>query len=471
MRKIRNKIYLYTLLLVFAVLFIMYLLQVVFLENIYQHVKEKDVREAQIQMVEKFNEMDTESAYRAIWEIAKENEMYVAIYDEMGREVLTPLHVVVEKPKDFKLKPWMFENYRRVFMQARQYMERKHVGTYTYYGEHEEELIVVTRIDAGDGTFYILTRAPLVPVKATTNILRVNFFWGIIIAFLFAGIVAFILAQHISKPVHALSKGAKAVASGDLQYRVPQIAGESEIAVLIRDFNSMTEELSKEDKLRKDLLANVSHELRTPLTMIKGYAETVRDLTGDNPEKRNVQLGIIVEESDRLTALITDLLDLSKMQSGHVVFKQEQVDFSEMLKNIAARYECFKDKGYHIDVDVADNVYVTGDKDRLAQVVYNLTDNAINHSGDAKHVTICLTGGENVRFSVINSGPAISEEDIQYIWDRFYHVDNAGKRRVTGTGIGLSLVREILVHHGFRYGVNSEPDKTEFWFEPNRKED
>ena len=466
MRKIRNKIYLYTLVLVVALLLVMYLLQVALLEELYQYNKEQDVRQIQAEMVSKFNEMPVEQAYRSIWDMAKENELYVAIYDSKGNEIMTPFLFMQKESRNFHYNPFMVDNNYKVFEKAKQYMKRTGDGSYTYYGRNSEELIVVSQIQASDGIFYILTRAQLVPVKATTSILQRNFIWILLMGFAFAGVVAFILAQHISKPMHDLSKGAKAVAAGNLDYRVTEKKGNSEIAVLIRDFNSMTCELSKVDKLRKDLIANVSHELRTPLTMIKGYAETVRDLTGDNPEKRNKQLDIIVEESDRLTELISDLLDLSKMQSGHADFKQEQIHFSETVRTIMERYECFKDRGYRIDAEIAENVFMTGDENRLAQVVYNLMDNAINHSGEARHVAVVLTGGTNPRFSVINSGAAIPEEELENIWERFYHVDKSGRRRVTGTGIGLSLVREILAHHGFVYGVSSKTGRTEFWFEP-----
>lgn len=471
MQKIRNKIFFFTIMLVGAILLIMYLVQVPFLEIVYQHNKAKDVRNIQVEMVQKFNEMDVESAYRAILEIAKENELYIAIYDENRREVMSPFSFAQRKDIPFTFNPSYTEDYRYVLNRAIDSLEQTGKSTYVHYSDDGKKMVMVSRIYASDGIFYFLTRAPLVPVKATSDIIKKNFLWVLVISFAFACIVAFILAQHISKPVRALSKGAKAVAAGDLSYRIPEPANESEIANLIRDFNSMTVELSKVDMLRKDLIANVSHELRTPLTMIKGYAETVRDLTGDNPEKRNKQLAVIIEETDRLTDLIASLLDLSRMQNGQVEFKTEQINFSDTVRSITERYACFKDRGYRIDVSLSDNVYVTGDESRLEQVVYNLMDNAINHSGEAQHVAVILTGGEKPRFSVINSGPAISEEDIQYIWDRFYHVDKSGKRRVSGTGIGLSLVREILVHHKFLYGVNSMPGRTEFWFEPERKED
>lgn len=476
MKKIRTKICFFMLLLVLIILFVVWLLQVTFLQDLYEYYKAEDVKQIQAEMVEKFNEQDVQDAYRSIWEMAQENELYVAIYDSNKKAVMTPFMFMNLNPRDFRFDASMFENYQDILDKAVSDIRRSGSGDYVYYSKQKggyvqrnNYVIVVSKIEAADGEYYILTRAPLAPVKATTDIIKRNYGMILIVGFLLAAVTAFLLSEYISRPIRALSKGAKAVASGDLEYFIPEKEGNGEMGMLIHDFNCMTQELSKVDNLRKDLIANVSHELRTPLTMIKGYAETIRDLTGDNPEKRNKQLDIIVEESDRLTLLIRDILDLSQLQAGKTPFKQDLICFSDTVKRIANRYDYFKDKGYKISVDVADNVYVTGDEDRLEQVIYNLVDNAINHSGDEQKVDICLTGGTKPRLSVTNSGEPISADDLPYIWDRFYHMDKSGKRRVTGTGIGLSIVREVLEIHGFAYGVSSDENGTVFWFEPYEK--
>ena len=464
------------LLLVLSILVVVWLLQVTFLQQFYEHYKATDVKRIQAEMVQQFNKSDdVKTAYASILDMAQENEMYVAIYNSSCQAVMTPFMFANLDVHDYRMISPMLRNYQAILEKAVGEITRTRSGNYVYYGEEENRnedsyVVVVSKIRAMDGEYYIFSRAPLAPVKATTDIVKRNYMMVLVIGFLFSTLMAFILAEYVSRPIHALSKGAKAVAGGELDYEIPEATGDdTEIGVLIQDFNHMTRELSKVDQLKKDLIANVSHELRTPLTMIKGYAETMRDLTGDNPEKRERQLGIIIDETDRLTQLISAILDLSQLQAGKVALKHEPIDFSETVERVFRGYEYFLDKGYNITADIVENVMITGDSDRLEQVLHNLIDNAINHSGDEKKVHISLTGGTEPKFSVKNSGEPIDEEEIKYIWERFYHTDKDGKRRTTGTGIGLSIVREILEIHGFSYGVTSNEEGTEFWFSPCRK--
>ncbi len=468
MKRIRSRVCFYMLLHVIIILVLIWLLQVTFLQQLYEHYKAEDVKKIQVEMVDSFTELDTDEAYKAIWEMAQENEMYVSIYNSDREPIMTPFMFNSISKFDARFIGPMLSNYQTFLDRAVEEMNRKDTGDYVYLGEKGEPfIVVVSKISANNGTFYILSRAPLEPVKATTDIIKRNYLMILFIGFFISVLFAFLLAEHISKPIHELSKGAKAVAGGDLNYAVPEEKNNSEVSVLIRDFNQMTKELSKVDKIRKDLIANVSHELKTPLTLIKGYAETIKDLTGDNPEKREAQLDIIVDEADRLTLLISDMLDLSKLQAEAVSFNKEKFDLSDTLKKICERYEIFEDKGYSINTDIESLVFITADAGKIEQVLLNLMDNAINHSDECAEISVKLAGGQTPRLEISNKGEAIPEEDIKYIWERFYHVDKSGKRRVTGTGIGLSIVREILEIHGFKYGVLSNEEKTTFWVEFN----
>lgn len=468
MKKIRSRICLYMLLHVIIILVVIWLLQVTFLQPLYEHYKAEDVKKIQAQMVNSFREYDADEAYRTIWEMAQENEMYVSIHNSALEPVMTPFMFNSISKFDARFIGPMLNNYQIFLERAVEEMERKDTGDYVYLGEKGEPfIVVVSKIDASNGTFYILSRAPLEPVKATADIIKRNYLMILFIGFFISVLFAFLLSEHISKPIHELSKGAKAVAGGDLTYSVPEENSNSEVSVLIKDFNQMTKELSKVDKIRKDLIANVSHELKTPLTLIKGYAETIKDLTGDNPEKREAQLDVIVDEADRLTFLINDMLDLSKLQAEAVSFNKEEFDLSDVVAKICGRYEYFKDKGYEITVDIEPDVFITADAVKIEQVLVNLMDNAINHSGENPEICVKLSGGPMPRLEISNTGEVISDEDIKYIWDRFYHIDKSGKRRKTGTGIGLSIVREILEIHKFRYGVMSNEEKTTFWVEFN----
>lgn len=465
MKKIRSKVCFYMLLHISIILLLIWLLQVTFLQPLYEHYKAQDVKKIQQQMVNNFNYKDVDEAYRSIWEIAQENEMYVAIYNSECEPVMTPFLFNEMGIHETRFIGPLLNNYQTFLNRAVDEMQRKSSGDYVYYSKKGDPFIlVVSEISAKDGTYYILSRAPLEPVKATGDIIKRNYLMILIIGFFISILFAFLLSEHISKPIHALSKGAKAVAGGNFNYIVPEEKNDSEVSVLIRDFNQMTKELSKVDRIRKDLIANVSHELRTPLTLIKGYAETIRDLTGDNAEKREKQLDVIVDETDRLSLLIGDMLDLSRLQAEAVTFTKQQFNLSDTLERICKRYEYFKEKGYTFKTEIEPEVYVTADEGRIEQVLLNLIDNAINHSGDQAEITIKLLDRQEPEVQIVNTGEQISEEDIKYIWDRFYHIDKSGKRRVTGTGIGLSIVKEILEIHKFPYGVLSNEQETTFWF-------
>ena len=226
--------------------------------------------------------------------------------------------------------------------------------------------------------------------------------------------------------------------------------------------------LQQVEKLRTELIANVSHDLKTPLTMIKAYAEMIRDISGNNEEKRNKHLNIIVEESDRMTALVQDLLDVSKLQAGVVEYHPMPFDLVELIKTVRKRFDgVCRQRGFSIDLQFNKECYAIGDMAKIQQVVYNLLSNAVNYSGDSREIQVTITAQEGkVRVAVTDHGEGISQEDIPYIWDRYYKVDKNHERAVVGTGIGLSIVKSVLELHQAAYGVESELGKgSTFWFE------
>ena len=229
--------------------------------------------------------------------------------------------------------------------------------------------------------------------------------------------------------------------------------------------NYAAEELAKTDNLQKELVANISHDLRTPLTMIKGYSEVMRDIPGENnPE--NVQ--VIIDETERLTELVNDMLDLSKIRAGTRKPEIEIFDLTETVRSVLQRYEKLTEKdNYIITFDADENVLVTADRPMILPVIYNLVNNALIYAGDDKRVSIVQSVWNNrVRISVIDTGVGIAPEDIPYIWDRYYKVDKVHKRAKVGTGLGLSIVKGILESHGAAYGVESRVGEgSNFWFE------
>lgn len=442
------------------VLVIMWLLQVVFLQDFYELIKEWDVKKVQKEVVAVLSSDNRSLAenYEGVLQISGENDLYIEVYDENGNLIISPISYFFSGGKhrpgitmnnlfeDNAISSTLIEMTLRGQKNRKIKLDSNREGG-------RSMMLLIDRFSCDGSNYYAVSRASLIPVQATGEILSKMLLYILLAMIFLSLIMSFIFASSITKPTRALSNAAKQVTAGNFDVKV-DYKSEDEMGQLVDDFNNMTTELSKVDSIRKDLVANVSHELRTPLTMIKGYAETLRDLTINNPEKREKQLNIIVDESDRLSDLITNMLDLSKLQAGKTVLERADFDMSYMLNKLLKRYDIFKDKGYEFNVSIADGVTVNGDYGRIEQVICNLIDNAVNHSIDSKKIDIDL--GMNGIFRVRNFGDVIEPEDIKHIWDRYYKIDKTGNRRVTGTGIGLSIVKEILNLHGFKYGVTSD---------------
>jgi signal transduction histidine kinase len=240
----------------------------------------------------------------------------------------------------------------------------------------------------------------------------------------------------------------------------------NEVYQLSQTLSYASKEISRVDKLQRDLIANVSHDLRTPLTMLKAYAEMIRDLSGDNPVKRSEHLNIIINETDRLAELVTDMLDITKIESGELSLSYTVFGIRSKLEDIISRYKGISEyMGYNIHFEPDEEIEVCCDAVKIEQVVTNLINNAINYTGEDKNVYVQqINQSDGVRVEVKDTGQGISEEDIKHIFDKYYRSENH-KREVVGTGLGLSIVKVILKKHNFAYGVQSTIGKgSTFWF-------
>lgn len=313
----------------------------------------------------------------------------------------------------------------------------------------------------------IFVNASLEPLDNTISILSNQLIIVSIIVVILSLIIGYFISKRISKPIVKMNEKAKKLANGNYNFTFDNNSNIYEIDELANTLNYAKKELAETDELRRDLLANVSHDLKTPLTMIKGYAEMIRDLNSDNIEKRNANLNVIIEESERLNILVNDLLTLSKIQANKDVLEKEDFDIVELINNIIKRYSIYKDtEGYIFEVNTPDKVIVNADKKKIEQVIYNLINNAINYTGDDNKVIIKVLVDKNIRVEIKDTGKGIKKEDLPHIWDKYYHSKKKHKRNVIGTGIGLSIVKTILESHNFKYGVESKRNKgTTFYFE------
>ena len=309
--------------------------------------------------------------------------------------------------------------------------------------------------------------APLYPDQVTVRILTRMLIYISFIVVIVSFLLAFALSVRLSSPIENLTRSAKELSQGNYDIRFNG-AGFTETKELARALNKASYEMQKTEFYQREIIANVSHDLKTPLTMIRSYAEKIIDITGDNPEKRNADLNVIISETERLNRLVTDMLSVSNLQSNNVEMHMETFDLVEAARSV---YESFRvlaeSEGFDMRFHPCKPAYVVGDRSRLMQVMTNFVSNAVKYSGDNKFVNIKLVrGSKKVTFHCIDHGMGIPSDEIGHVWDKYYRTSANHERGIEGTGLGLAIVKGLLNLHGAKYGVESEEGKgSDFWFE------
>jgi signal transduction histidine kinase len=308
--------------------------------------------------------------------------------------------------------------------------------------------------------------SPLYPLQSTIEIFSGQLTYITIIFMLIAFMLSFYLSRKITQPLSAITESAAKLGEGE--YGIVFEGGHySEITRLADTLSYTSLELAKVDNMQKDLIANVSHDLRTPLTMVISYAEMIRDLSGEDPQKRAEHLQVIIDEADRLNKLVSDLLEISRMQSGKQELNVSEFSLKETIENLLQSYTGFvEQEGFKlIFISHGDGV-IHADADRLKQVIANLVSNAFKYSGRDKTVEVKMFDESNlVRCEVSDHGIGIPKRDLRHIWERYYKA-SSNYQRSDSTGLGLSIVKEILLLHGAAFGVESALKKgSTFWFE------
>lgn len=327
-----------------------------------------------------------------------------------------------------------------------------------------ESVIYVNIINIEGEDRILLVNTQLTPVDATVHTLRVELIWITVIMIGLSLAIALLLSRQVSESLIQMNESAKELSKGNFDVRF-EGKDYREVAELSDTLNMAASELDKTEHLRRELIANVSHDLKTPLTMIIAYAEVMRDLPGENTPE-NVQ--VVIDEAERLTNLVNDMLDISKLQAGVSSMNLSRYNLTESIQSVFERYNKLKEQdGYTIQFSYDQMVCVEADEYKIFQVIYNLINNAINYTGPDKTIWVRQQVVEDgVRIEVEDSGEGIAAEALPYVWDRYYKVDKTHKRAVMGTGLGLSIVKSILELHSAKYGVESEAGKgSTFWFE------
>ena len=337
---------------------------------------------------------------------------------------------------------------------------------YHVNSDSELDIYIYSKLfDINDETVMVLVSTMITPIGATISTIKSQYVIIVGIVVIMTIILALILSHFIIKPIKKINDESKNLAKGEYD--------KSKVNFKIKEFDELNntldkanEDISKADKAKKELLANVSHDLRTPLTMIVGYGEMIRDLPEENNESN---INVIIDEAKRLSTLVDDLLDISRIENDNIKLNKKEVSLNDLLTNTYHQYEKYCEaQNVKFELKLSEDKIVSIDEARIKQVLYNFINNALNYND--KDNQLIILGSEIIdnktRVYVYDNGEGISDKDINNIWDRYYKVDKLHKRSHIGSGIGLALSKQLLEAHNIKYGVESKVGEyTKFYFD------
>jgi len=473
---IRRRMMLYLAAFVAFVIALMWLFQIIWLDDFYRWNKTRQIRQASDAVAANLDNADLDALMD---HLASRNDVCILLQDEYGKTIRSSedirfclIHRMAKRDLQFWYDMTPADGQVLTELFNVQPMMDKPLNPRSFRGdvpervnEQQQSLLCARRVVMPDGTHaYLLLNSIITPLDGTVETLRLQL--SIITGVVVAGalLLAWLIARRVTQPIIETNEAARSLAHGEFT-PPPHGGAYREMAELNATLVQAASELSQVEHLQHELIANISHDLRTPLTMIGGYAEVMRDLPGEaTPE--NMQ--IVIDETNRLTSLVSELLDFSRLQTGHTAMEMADFFLTDSVAAIVQRVARMTEKdGYVLRFDHDGPVFIHADEKRIGQVVYNLLGNALTYTGDDRHVAIRqeINGG-TVRLSVSDTGKGIPAGELPLIWNRYYRAHESHRRAVIGSGLGLSIVQSILEKHGMRYGVDSTVGEgTTFWFE------
>ena len=473
---IRRRMMMYLAAFVAFVLALLWLFQIVFLNDFYRWNKTWQIRQASDAVAEN---LDSEHLGALIEHLAGRNDVCILLMDQYGKTIRSSedirfclIHRMTKRdlqfwcdmaPEDGSVLTELFNVRPQMDAPINERSFRGKVPPVV--SEQQQSLLCARRVTLTDGTAgYLLLNSIITPLDGTVETLRVQLLIITLVVAAGALTLAWGISRKIARPIIETNEAARSLARG--QYSLPENGcAYREMAELNATLVQAAHELSQVDRLQHELIANISHDLRTPLTMIGGYAEMMRDLPGEaTPE--NMQ--IVIDETNRLTSLVSELLDFSRLQTGNTAMEPAVFCLTDSVEGIVQRVGRLTEKdGYRISFRPQERVFIDADEKRIGQVVYNLLGNALTYTGEDRMVELMQeTRGAVVRVSIRDTGKGIPQEELPLIWNRYYRAQESHRRAVIGSGLGLSIVQSILEKHGMVYGVDSrEGEGTTFWFE------
>lgn len=469
-------------------IFLVWFMQIYLLDNTYRDIRIRGVKQTTEKVIDMFvsfqesDETDTEKLYEEISKYSNEKGVsFIVAATGMDSSIIInpiPMESILgintnERINQLRnLIPDMEGKLLYITNSRRPGGLGIYDASFTDINSNEVKAIAYFRtiITKNGNPIRIIALGDIIPVKATEDTLRQQLILISITIIIIAALLSYWLSKSITKPIEQLTNNAAELAKGNYDIHFTS-KDYNEISQLSDTLDYTATQLKKADQITKDLIANVSHDLRTPLTMISGYGEVMRDIPGEaTPE--NIQ--VIIDEANRLTSLVNNMMDISKLQAGAIDINRTSINVSEFVMSIYNTYAKMMDNTeymFKVNCDLQD-IYVSGDNMRLQQVFYNLINNAIVHVGEDKQIIIsAYLHDDNVRFEVTDHGEGISEENIPLIWQRYFRIKDQKSVAPTGSGLGLWICKTILELHKAEYGVESQLNKgTTIWFELPKEE-
>ncbi len=472
---IRPRIFLYFLLFTGLLLVLLWLFFIVFLDEVYRLQKTEVLKSLSSSMVQN---IDNQNLQTLADRISEQDHICVLVTDETMQPILSAdswnrCHIHHMSRFDLRryanslteedeslVAEFPLNAFRNQIYDARMFR-----GAVPPSDDGDaKSLITVQRAKLANGHgVYIFLNTLITPVTGTVQTIRYELYIITAILILLSFLLSMVLSQRITRPLIETTEAAAALSGGE--YHPVKKAGYREIELLNHQLTQTAQDLHRVEKMQKELIANISHDLRTPLTLIEGYAEVIRDLPDENTQD-NMQ--VIIDEARRLTTLVNSVLDLNTATGDLNAIQKAPFSLTKSIRGIMSRYgKLIEQDGYRIVFDPKEDAQVFADEVKVQQVVYNLINNALTYTGEDRTVIVLQTiQNEHVRIEIHDSGEGIVQEDIPYIWDRYYRGSMPHRRARIGSGLGLSIVKNILEGHGLAYGVESTVGIGScFWFE------
>ncbi len=462
---LRLNLWVWFLAFVLIVFLLLWIFQVLSLQAFYDRTKKQDVKRIASYM----NTLYEEREFLKMEQLAADNDLCMQTYDTLFRKTHQHHCIVgcmLHNRESNTASAYAGATERDCLRALKDSGDDAYITHYTNEKINAKMMVYVCPLgEPGLPQGYLILNASLKPAVTTVNIIRKQLVIITIMLIVITVFLSMIVAERLARPIVRVTRDAEQLAHGKYDIKFNG-RGYDEAERLAETLTYASHEINRVDSLQRDLIANASHDLRTPLTMLKAYAEMIRDLSGDNPVKRAEHLNVIIEETDRLTALVNDILDLSKYENGKMTLDRTTFDMEAHMHEIIDRYRGLSSvSGYTFELETDGEAVVNCDSGKIEQVVCNLINNAMNYTGADKQIFVSLTHvPEGVKIAVRDTGAGMDQETICRIFDKYYRSENY-KREVRGTGLGLSIVKAILRMHDYAFGADSTVGVgSTFWF-------